>query len=580
MIFDGSFIIPRCASSKFDIRRPSQVCFAFSLPPRSLPHASCLPPPSAMLLLIAAAFFNIACAANVLAPNISACNEPIGVPYAEEHYRCCAPVPSYEPQLFRPPVPSAGDIIRVRRTSHSADDKYASKLARAYSLMKELPAEDPRSFVQQANIHCAYCNSVYSQMNSSERFQAHHSWLFFPFHRWYLYFHERILAKLLGDDTFSLTFWNYDHPNSTDIPWLYSAALSPYFALCTALRDASIDHPSSTAALDYSIDTDARSRNVQLSENDNVMYRSLIRDATTAEEFFGFPLRPGETQMSQMGAGTVELKPHNTVHGWLGNKSSVGWKDMGTFYAAANDPLFYAHHAQLDRLWEVWKSIPGHVEFDDADYANAEFLFYNEEGEMVRVKAGDASNTTKLGYVYEDVETPWMEAVPQKRSLAPATLTEENKICEVGEWFVDTPCSFTLDRDPDRSKSSPWLHEYLELTMQYNTTDIQLNIFLNYPSANATTDTGCEEYVTDYALTRYSLMYQDMLAESFEGSKTDKMDITRRLAALGLTEEKQVVVTIVPRLPLPPASPGTTAFLSASLVYTSPYESRNEVSSM
>ncbi|KAH7441843.1 hypothetical protein KP509_03G057700 [Ceratopteris richardii] len=224
-----------------------------------------------MLLLIAAAFFDVAWAANVLAPNISACNEPIGLPYAEKNYRCCAPVPSYVPRLFRPVAPSVGDNIRVRRTSHSADEKYASDLARAYSLMKELPPEDPRSFVQQANIHCAYCNSVYSQMNSSERFQAHHSWLFFPFHRWYLYFHERILANLLGDDTFSLTFWNYDHPNSTNIPWLYSAALSPYPDLCTAIRDASIDHPNSTAALDYGSDTGARPRDIQLSENENAI---------------------------------------------------------------------------------------------------------------------------------------------------------------------------------------------------------------------------------------------------------------------------------------------------------------------
>ncbi|MFS7947023.1 putative catechol oxidase [Helianthus anomalus] len=36
--------------------------------------------------------------------------------------------------------------------------------------------------------------------------QIHNSWLFFPFHRWYLYFYERILGKLINDPTFALPF--------------------------------------------------------------------------------------------------------------------------------------------------------------------------------------------------------------------------------------------------------------------------------------------------------------------------------------------------------------------------------------
>ena len=30
--------------------------------------------------------------------------------------------------------------------------------------------------------------------------------------RFYLYFHERILGKLIGDDTFALPFWNWTRP--------------------------------------------------------------------------------------------------------------------------------------------------------------------------------------------------------------------------------------------------------------------------------------------------------------------------------------------------------------------------------
>ncbi|KAH7441845.1 hypothetical protein KP509_03G057900 [Ceratopteris richardii] len=532
-----------------------------------------------MLLLLAALLSNIHCyRAAVLAPNINACNAPLNLPSAEKVFHCCAPVPSYEPQLFRPSAGSAGAAVRIRRPSHLVTEDYAAKLARAYSLMKELPAEDPRSFTQQANVHCAYCNAVYNQSGSSQRFQAHLSWLFFPFHRWYLYFHERILAKLLGDDTFALSFWNYDHHNGTSIPWFYSSTSYPYSILSNANRDAPHVLPNATAAVDLVVAPYERPRDAQLKENDNTMYRVMIRDAQTPEEFFGWPVRQGEDAKTYSGAGTVELNPHNNIHRWVGNKSSVGWKDMGTFYTAANDPLFYAHHAELDRLWEIWKTIPEHLEYEDEDYLNAEFLFYNEDAEMVRVKAGDASNTTLLGYVYEDVAMPWMEATPERRSSGPATLTDANKMCEVGEWFVETPCSIVVDRDPTVTKNSPWLHEHLVLTMQYDTSDLELLLYLNYPSANVTTDTGCEEYLFSMTLTRYVLMYQDMVAEAFAGNKTQRIDMSRRLHAVGLMEETSVVITLVPRVSPSPSPAGRVAFISASMEYTVPYQ-RSDTSS-
>ncbi|KAH7442209.1 hypothetical protein KP509_03G076900 [Ceratopteris richardii] len=533
-----------------------------------------------LFLILSALFLHMTqyCGSAVLAPNISSCNPPLNLPWDEREYNCCASVPSYEPELFRPTAPSSSAVVRIRRPSHLSSDDYAAKLAKGYSLMKELPDDDPRSFTQQAKVHCAYCNSVYNQMNSSELFQAHNSWLFFPFHRWFLYFHERILAKLLCDETFALSFWNYDHPNGTSVPWLYSATSDRYSILSTAERDARHDMPTSTAAMDLVLVSDDRTREEQLQENDNTIYRVMIRDSYAPEEFFGWPTRQGENPMSSSLSGTVESHIHNNIHRWLGNKSSIGWKDMGSFYAAAYDPLFYAHHAQLDRLWEVWKTIPGHMEYEDEDFLNAEFLFYNEVGEMVRVKAGDASNITMLGYSYEDVLLPWIEAVPERRSSGAATLNDEEMICEQGEWFTETPCSVVVERDPNVTRDSPWLHEHLVLAVQYNTSDMEILVYLNYPSANASTDTGCEEYLSRVALTRYVLMYQDMNTEAFEGNRTLRIDVSRRIEAVGLMNETSIVFTLVPKISPPPTFPGRIAFVSASMEYALPYQiqDRNE----
>ncbi|KAH1055296.1 hypothetical protein J1N35_033361 [Gossypium stocksii] len=85
--------------------------------------------------------------------------------------------------------------------------------------MKALPVDDPRNFMQQANIHCAYCNGAYGQVGfPDQKLEVHYWWLFFPFHRMYLYFFERILGKLIGDPDFTMPFWNWDSPCRMTMP--------------------------------------------------------------------------------------------------------------------------------------------------------------------------------------------------------------------------------------------------------------------------------------------------------------------------------------------------------------------------
>lgn len=39
---------------------------------------------------------------------------------------------------------------------------------------------------------------------------------------------------------------------------------------------------------------------------------------------------------------------HDGVHGWVGG-------DMGDVTVAAYDPVFFAHHCMIDRLWYLWQ---------------------------------------------------------------------------------------------------------------------------------------------------------------------------------------------------------------------------------
>ncbi|CAJ2659521.1 unnamed protein product [Trifolium pratense] len=144
------------------------------------------------------------------------------------------------------------------------------------------------------------------------------------------------------------------------------------------------------------------------------IHRQMVL-ASTKELFMGSPLRLGDE--SHPGIGSVESAPHNTMHSWVGASETPNREDMGTFYTAARDPLFYPHHSNLDRMWVMWKNLgEGRKDYsDDLDWLESTFFFYDENANLVRVKIRDSIDTIKLGYVYEDVNMPWLNFKPTSK---------------------------------------------------------------------------------------------------------------------------------------------------------------------
>jgi tyrosinase len=55
--------------------------------------------------------------------------------------------------------------------------------------------------------------------------------------------------------------------------------------------------------------------------------------------------------------GSLENTPHGDVHMGVGGVRPLGW--MSRFQTAGRDPIFWLHHANIDRLWEVWLGLGG-----------------------------------------------------------------------------------------------------------------------------------------------------------------------------------------------------------------------------
>ncbi|CAA2970615.1 polyphenol oxidase, chloroplastic-like [Olea europaea subsp. europaea] len=139
------------------------------------------------------------------------------------------------------------------------------------------------------------------------------------------------------------------------------------------------------------------------------MYTQMITQSKTPIDFFGTPFRAGDDPPTFSATGQIEQTLHNHVHSWTGTIVDPNNPiDMGALYSTAQDPIFYAYHSNVDRLWTIWLNQVKGTNITYPDWLNAYFIFYNEEAKPVRVRIQDCLDTTKLGYTYEDVPIPWL----------------------------------------------------------------------------------------------------------------------------------------------------------------------------
>ena len=116
---------------------------------------------------------------------------------------------------------------------------------------------------------------------------------------------------------------------------------------------------------------------------------------------------PDRNQGSTGFQGLLEAGPHNAMHSWVGG-------DMGSFSTAARDILFFAHHANVDRLWNVWlstKATPSHMNPTQPAWTDQWFNFFAPDGSAVSAKTSDLIDSAKVNVVYDPCHRPVPEAV-------------------------------------------------------------------------------------------------------------------------------------------------------------------------
>jgi tyrosinase len=246
-----------------------------------------------------------------------------------------------------------------------------------------LQKKDERGYQYLAGVHGLplpmYCN------------QAHGSPFFLPWHRAYLYRFEWALrdtepAKKAAHDVM-LPWW--DWVNDRGIPEAY---------------DEGGENPLHSVPINpVALAQGAQGKGAQGIEDPVEKAREEAREKRLAAipETTRRPADPARLptnaqiehvlKRSDFEGFTGELESyHGAVHMWVGGH-------MEDIPFAAYDPIFWAHHCMIDRLWRKWQLVPTHASFP----AN----IGDEVMEPFNLTAAEVLDVTALGYDYATSST-------------------------------------------------------------------------------------------------------------------------------------------------------------------------------
>ncbi|WP_448956384.1 tyrosinase family protein [Labrys neptuniae] len=329
--------------------------------------------------------------------------------------------------------------------------KMLASYAKGVQAMLALPPDNPHNWFRNAFVHLMDC--------------PHGNWWFYVWHRGYIGNFEQTIRELSGDPDFTLPYW--DWTQSPQIPDSMfdgvltptSSAFAPYtenlaiftrfiqqdlmkywnglsssqtgqlatrgykqfgdmwndvtgagvagnesFAVTSGARYLSRTNPKLDASTTYAVSPFMVYSGLLANDfNNAVNYLSFTSSKTSSHN---------AAASGPQAFSVLEGQPHNLVHNCIGGVGAIDPGPYGnmTNFLSPVDPIFFLHHANMDRLWDVWTRkqqslnqayLPAGKEL--AQLSSEPFLFFvDAKGNyLTNGKAGDYLSTDVFGYDYE-----------------------------------------------------------------------------------------------------------------------------------------------------------------------------------
>lgn len=158
----------------------------------------------------------------------------------------------------------------------------------------------------------------------------HHTNLFLPWHRAYLYFFELSLQDLVPGVTLPWWDWSSASSHKTGIPTPYTDPRVGRQA--NALYSSPVPPAAQVQSMDGAAPPKQTSR--QPGDAGQLPTPQQVQAVLQAPNFLDFSQRVEDL--------------HDGIHVWTGGTmAEIPW--------AAYDPMFFAHHCMIDRLWRLWQ---------------------------------------------------------------------------------------------------------------------------------------------------------------------------------------------------------------------------------
>jgi hypothetical protein len=189
-----------------------------------------------------------------------------------------------------------------------------------------------------ATTHSQFC------FNSSGNHEIHYGWWFLPWHRAYLIHVERALQAAINEPALTLPYWDWvgtpKLPASVFEPTYRKAGATQINPLYDDQRYGPVGQGGAVSLVDLGAPGQTEEE---------------LLGIDTFANFAGGQPDSGRTRRP----GFLEATPHTYIHRAVGFDQPNNRVGLMTVGMAPLDPVFFLHHANVDRLWTTWSKAGG-----------------------------------------------------------------------------------------------------------------------------------------------------------------------------------------------------------------------------